>query len=404
LAYGRSGGSRLDFPAATGLSRRDRSAQATTPNPTMATTYFESQHDTRTQANPLGIKGIDHIEFIVDDADQWRDYFVQRFGMSCRFYADEKSGVRGRRAHVVGQGRINFLVAEPQGQGPEADFMRWHLEKHGNGVRDVAFRVKDARFAVEEAGRRGAKIVRPLDEHDSFIAGSVAAYGDTIHTLIQRKPHTDFAPGYKPVPAGLEDGDIHFAMIDHVVANVEHMEDWVKYYESIFGFDLFMHFDINTGRSALMSKVVSSTDGWVKLPINEPSSQNSQIQEFLDQYNGPGVQHIALLTPDIVGTVAEMRRMGVDFLDVPDTYYDEEFDRRVGDIQEDKAQLRRLKILVDRDHDGYLLQLFTKCVFARPTLFFEVIQRRGGAVGFGEGNFRALFEAIEREQQRRGTL
>jgi 4-hydroxyphenylpyruvate dioxygenase len=180
----------------------------------------------------------------------------------------------------------------------------------------------------------------------------------------------------------------------------------VKYYADIFGFDLFMHFDINTGRSALMSKVVSSTDGWVKMPINEPSSANSQIQEFLDRYNGPGVQHIALLTPDIVATVAEMRRMGQDFLDVPETYYDAEFDQRVGEIAEDKERLKELRILVDRDEgdDGYLLQLFTKCVFARPTLFFEVIQRRGRARGFGEGNFRALFEAIEREQAKRGTL
>ncbi len=374
------------------------------PLSAMATTFFETPTERKAGQNPLGLKGIDHIEFIVDNADQWRDFFVQKYGMSSRYYADPSTGVRGRRAHVVGQGRINFIVAEPQGRGEEADFMRWHLEKHGNGVRDVAFRVKDARHALAEAGRRGAKVVRALDEHDSFNGGSIAAYGDTIHTFIERKPHTDFAPGYKPVPGAFEDGDIHFAMIDHVVANVEHMDEWVKYYEQIFGFDLFMHFDINTGRSALMSKVVSSTDGWVKLPINEPSSQNSQIQEFLNRYGGPGVQHIALLTPNIVATIAEMRRMGQDFLDVPDSYYDEEFDRRIGQIEEDKDELRRLKILVDRDHDGYLLQLFTKCVFARPTLFFEVIQRRGRAMGFGEGNFRALFEAIEREQIARGSL
>lgn len=370
----------------------------------MATTYFETPAHPKAETNPLGIKGIDHIEFIVDDADQWRDFFVQKYGMTPRFYADEKSGVKGRRAHVVGQGRINFLVAEPQGRGPEADFLRWHLDKHGNGVRDVAFRVTDARHALEEAARRGAKVVRALDHHETFDGGSIAAYGDTIHTFIERKPHTDFAPGYKPVGGAGREGPIRFAMIDHVVANVEHMEEWVRYYEQVFGFDLFMHFDINTGRSALMSKVVSSTDGWVKLPINEPSSQNSQIQEFLDRYGGPGVQHIALLTPDIVATVAEMRRMGQEFLEVPESYYDAEFDARVGEVAEDKDELRRLKILADRDHDGYLLQLFTKCVFARPTLFFEVIQRRGGAKGFGEGNFRALFEAIEREQQRRGTL
>ena len=370
----------------------------------MATTYFDAPAHTHAATNPLGIKGIDHIEFIVDDADQWRDYFVDKYGMTRRFYADENTGVKGRRAHVVGQGRINFLLAEPRGRGPEADYLRWHLDKHGNGVRDVAFRVRDARDALQEASRRGAKIVRPLDEHESFNGGSIAAYGDTIHTFIERKPHTDFAPGYSPVPGAFEDGDIHFAMIDHVVANVEHMDEWVAYYEKIFGFDLFMHFDIKTGRSALMSKVVSSTDGWVKMPINEPSSQNSQIQEYLDRYNGPGVQHIALLTPDIIATVAEMRRMGQEFLDVPDSYYDDEFNRRVGEIEEDKEALKRFKILVDRDHDGYLLQLFTKCVFARPTLFFEVIQRHGGAVGFGEGNFRALFEAIEREQLKRGSL
>jgi 4-hydroxyphenylpyruvate dioxygenase len=249
----------------------------------MSTTFFESAVDRKHGLNPLGLKGIDHIEFIVDNADQWRDFFVGKYGMSCRYYADAHSGVPGRRAHVVGQGRINFLVAEPAGQGPEADFLRWHLDRHGCGVRDVAFRVKDARFALTEAARRGAKVIRPLDEHAEFNGGSIAAYGDTIHTFIERKPHTDFAPGYRPVAGGVEEGDIHFAMIDHVVANVEHMDEWVNYYSNIFGFDLFMHFDINTGRSALMSKVMSSTDGWVKMPINEPSSQNSQIQEFLER-------------------------------------------------------------------------------------------------------------------------
>jgi 4-hydroxyphenylpyruvate dioxygenase len=370
----------------------------------MSTTFFEKPKQRKADANPLGLRGVDHIEFIVDNADQWRDFFRDRYGMTARFYADEKTGVKGRRAHVVGQGRINFIVAEPQGRGPEADFMRWHLDKHGCGVRDVAFRVQDARHAIDEAVRRGAKSVRALDQHEEFNGATIAAYGDTVHTFIERKPHTGFAPGYVSVPGVVEEGDIHFAMIDHVVANVERMEEWVKFYEQVFGFDLYMHFDINTGRSALMSKVVSPTDGWVKLPINEPSSKNSQIQEFLDQYNGPGVQHIALLTPDIMKTVAAMRRMGQDFLEVPDTYYDAEFDQRIGEIEEDKEELRKLKILVDRDHDGYLLQLFTKCVFARPTLFFEIIQRRGRAMGFGEGNFRALFEAIEREQARRGSL
>jgi 4-hydroxyphenylpyruvate dioxygenase len=372
----------------------------------MSTTYFDTPVDKKADTNPLGLKGVDHIEFIVDRADRWRDFFVDKYGMTVRAYGDNASGLAGRRAFVVGQGRVNFLVAEPQGTGPEADFMRWHLAKHGCGVRDVAFKVKDARHAVSEALRRGAKPARNLFENAEISHGAIAAYGDTIHSFVERRKTGEFAPGYVNQPGGIEDRDINFAMIDHVVANVESMDPWVQYYQEVFGFDLFMHFDINTGRSALMSKVVSSTDGWIKMPINEPSSANSQIQEFLDQYQGPGVQHIALLTPDIISTVGEMRRMGQDFLEVPDSYYDASFDERVGAITEDKDVLKSLRILADRDlgDDGYLLQLFTKCVFTRPTLFFEIIQRRGRARGFGEGNFRALFEAIEREQARRGTL
>jgi len=371
----------------------------------MSRTFFAPPPARSVPTNPLGLKGIDHIEFYVDDADRWRDFFVGKYGMAPRAYGDNATGLAGRRAHVVGQGRVNFVVSEPQGRGDEADFVRAHLERHGCGVRDVALRVRDARHAWTEAQRRGARPAGALREHAAHTAGAIAAYGDTIHSFIERREAGVFAPGFRNVAGGIEDRDIHFAMIDHVVANVERMDEWVAYYEQVFGFDLFMHFDINTGRSALMSKVVSSTDGWIKMPINEPSSANSQIQEFLDRYNGPGVQHIALLTPDIVATIEEMRRMGQAFLEVPDSYYDDNFEARVGAIQEDKETLRRLRILVDRDNeDGYLLQLFTQCVFARPTLFFEVIQRRGRAMGFGEGNFRALFEAIEREQEKRGAL
>ncbi|HUG12387.1 MAG TPA: 4-hydroxyphenylpyruvate dioxygenase [Opitutaceae bacterium] len=371
----------------------------------MSTTVFKSEKG-RASTNPLGIKWIDHIEFLVDDADQWRDHFEGKFGMYRRAYADEASGVKGRRAHIVGQGRINFLIAEPSGGSAEAGVIREHVEKHGNGVKDVAFRVGNVRAAHDEAVRRGARVVRPIDSNSEFTAFSIAAYGDTIHTFIERRPHASFAPGYVNVPGGIEEGDIHFAMIDHVVANVEHMNEWVDYYDRIFGFETVMHFDINTGRSALMSKVVGDHDGYIKMPINEPSSKNSQIQEFLDAYNGPGVQHIALLTSNIISTIRAMRLQEVAFLEVPDTYYDPAvFDSRMGKIDEDLEELKSLKILVDRDStDGYLLQLFTKCVFARPTLFFEVIQRKGNSHGFGEGNFRALFEAIEREQQLRGTL
>lgn len=371
----------------------------------MSRTFFDKPVERKTAANPLGLKQFDHIEFWVDNADQWRDFFVQKYGMVPRAYGDNATGLAGRRSHLVGQGRVNFLVTEPQGAGAEAEAVRAHLAKHGCGVRDVAFRVKDATHAFTEAQRRGANPAKERFADDFVVGAAIAAYGDTIHSFIERKQPGEFLPGFRNVAGGIDDRDINFAMIDHVVANVEHMDEWVTYYEQVFGLDLFMHFDINTGRSALMSKVVSSTDGWIKMPINEPSSANSQIQEFLDQYNGPGVQHIALLTPNIIATIDEMRKMGQEFLDVPDSYYDEAFEERVGKIDEDKETLRPLRILVDRDNEtGYLLQLFTKCVFARPTLFFEVIQRKGTSMGFGEGNFRALFEAIEREQQKRGTL
>jgi len=354
--------------------------------------------------NPLGVKSIDHIEFFVDDVEKWADYYVNRFGMYRRCFGDTSTGLKGRKAIVVGQGRVNFLFAQAEGSGVEADIIRAFVAKHGCGVKDVAFRVRKCADALQHASGAGAKIVRSLDEHDIFVGGTIAAYGDTVHTFIERKRHGDFAPGYVNVPGGIEDGEIQFAMIDHIVANVEHMDEWVDFYHRIFGFDQTAHFDINTGRSALMSKVVGD-DGYIKLPINEPSSKNSQIQEFLDEFKGPGVQHIALLTPNIITTVREMREQGVRFIDVPDSYYDAEFTKRVGDIKENIDELKDLKILVDRDRpDGYLLQLFTHSIFNRPTLFHEVIQRRGNSDGFGEGNFKALFEAIEREQMKRGTL
>jgi 4-hydroxyphenylpyruvate dioxygenase len=352
----------------------------------------------------LGIRGIDHIEFLVNDAERWADYHERMLGMRRRCQGDASTGLAGRKAIVVGQGRINFLFAQPQGAGPQAEAIRAHLERHGNGVKDVAFRVKDVNAALKHARGAGANIVRAIDEHEVFIGGSIAAYGDTTHTFIQRKSHADFAPGYVNVAGGIEDEEIQLMMIDHIVANVEHMDEWCDFYARVFGFEQTAHFDINTGRSALMSKVMGDTDGYIRLPINEPSSEKSQIQEFLDEYRGPGVQHIALLTPDIVATVREMRARGMEFLDVPGSYFDM-LPERVGHIKENIQSLRKLGVLVDRDHpDGYLLQLFSKPVFDRPTLFYEVIQRRGNSDGFGEGNFRALFEAIEREQMKRGSL
>jgi 4-hydroxyphenylpyruvate dioxygenase len=362
----------------------------------------------RAHINPLGIRGIDHIHFIVDDAEKWARWYEECFGMYRRAVGDASTGLDGRRGVVVGQARVNFVFTEPaaDSDSPIARMHREHLEKHGGGVKDVAFRVLDARVAIDAARRAGAKVIREAQEEcdGQFVAGAIAAYGDTVHTFMERRQHRIFAPGYVNVPGGIEDRDIQFMMIDHVVANVEHMDEWVDFYHRVFGFDQTAHFDINTGRSALMSKVVGDDGGYIKLPINEPSSANSQIQVFLDDYRGPGVQHIALLTPNIIATVAEMRRAGVRFLDVPDSYY-EMLPARVGEIREDMQTLRDLRILVDRDRpDGYLLQLFTEPVFDRPTLFHEVIQRHGNSDGFGEGNFRALFEAIEREQARRGLL
>jgi 4-hydroxyphenylpyruvate dioxygenase len=358
----------------------------------------------RQDYNPMGVKGLDHVEFYVDDVNAWADYHEKRLGMYRRAQGDPSTGLKGRKAIVVGQGRVNFLFAEPAGDSPEARAIAEHIEKHGNGVHDVAFRVRSVEQALAHAESQGIRIVRRPEAGSDFVAGAIAAYGDTIHTFIERKSHSLFAPGYVNVPGGMEDDDIQFMMIDHIVANVERMQEWCDYYHRVFGFEEARHFDINTGRSALMSKVMGPSEGYIKLPINEPSSQNSQIQEFLDEYRGPGVQHIALLTSDIITTVREMRNRGMDFLDVPDTYY-EAAPARVGEIREKMEQLKDLRILVDRDRpDGYLLQLFSKPIFDRPTLFYEVIQRRGNSDGFGEGNFTALFEAIEREQAKRGRL
>ena len=360
--------------------------------------------------NPLGVHGIDHIEFFVDDAKAWAQFYTARFGMYLRAIGNPETGLEQRISYVVGQGRVIFVFTQPFGDGPLATAIREHIALHGCGVKDVAFRVKDARWAMVMAARAGAGLATDLVEgrlngEIDFRSAAIQVYGDTIHTFVERPRHGRFAPGYENAASGIEDNDISFAMIDHVVANVEHMDEWVEFYERVFGFDETAHFDINTGRSALMSKVVGDEDGYIKLPINEPSSKNSQIQEFLDEFHGPGVQHIALLTPNIVSTVREMRAQGVQFMDVPATYYDEHLLARIGTIKEDLAELKANSILIDRDRpDSYLLQVFTQPIFGRPTLFHEVIQRRGNSEGFGEGNFKALFEAIEREQARRGTL
>lgn len=356
------------------------------------------------KGNPMTVRGIDHILFYVDNADQWADWHINTFGMRKRAHGDPSTGLEGRKAIVVGQGRVNFVFAEPAGSGPIRDEVAQHVATHGNGVKDLAFRVRDVDAAVRHAKKVGAKVLKEPSNTDGYHLAQIAAYSDTVHSLVMRDGYPNFAPGFRPVPAAVEDDVIELAMVDHVVANVYNMNEWVDFYARIFGFDEVRHFDINTGKSALMSKVVGDEDGYIKLPINEPSSENSQIAEFINEYKGQGVQHIALLTPDIITAVGAMRQRGMKFLDVPDTYY-EEMPARVGEIKENLQALKERRILVDRDRpDGYLLQLFAEPLFDRPTMFYEIIQRRGNSDGFGEGNFRALFEAIEREQAKRGTL
>lgn len=354
-------------------------------------------------ANPLGIRVIDHLKYYVDDVEKWADFHERQLGMFRRAVGDPDSGLAGQRAIVCGQGRVNFVFVQAEGDCESARQVRSFVDKHGCGVKDIAFRVDNVAQAFSTATERGAQPDLPTETSAGFEMASIKTYGDTVHTFINRKDR-QFLPGFRNEAGGVESGEIHLMMIDHIVANVEDMDQWVDYYAKVFGFDETAHFDINTGRSALMSKVVGDVEGYIRLPINEPSSDNSQIQEFLDEFNGAGVQHVALLTSNIVQTVMAMRAQGADFLSVPDTYY-EALPDRVGEIKENLAEVQRAKVLVDRDReDGYLLQLFTKPIFDRPTLFYEIIQRHGNSVGFGEGNFQALFEAIEREQERRGTL
>ncbi|MTI38871.1 4-hydroxyphenylpyruvate dioxygenase, partial [Fulvivirga lutimaris] len=289
-----------------------------------------------------------------------------------------------------------------------------HVRKHGDGVKVLALWVDDARSAFEETTKRGAEVAfEPKvlnDDNGEVVVAAIKTYGDTIHTFVERKNYKGaFLPGFQPKSTELEVEPIGLKYVDHCVGNVDwgQMNKWVKFYEDVMGFKLLITFDdkdISTEYTALMSKVVSNGNGYIKFPINEPAEgkKKSQIEEYIDFYKGSGVQHIAIATDDIVYTVSELRKRGVDFLVVPDTYYDDLLDR-VGEIDEDLEPLKKLNILVDRDDEGYLLQIFTKPVQDRPTLFYEIIQRKG-AKSFGKGNFKALFEAIEREQELRGNL
>ena len=365
----------------------------------------EEAHDT------FPINGTDYVEFYVGNAKQAANYYQTAFGMQLVGYCGPETGVRDRASYLLTQGKIRLILTSPMGpDGPIAE----HVRKHGDGVRDIALWVDDARDAYEKAIERGAKSVHAptslKDSNGEVVKAAFAIYGDTIHTLVERRNYRGlFMPGFIAKTPKYAPSDVGLLHVDHCVGNVElgKMNVWVKFYEDVMGFRNLISFDdedISTEYSSLMSKVVASGNDRIKFPINEPAAgkKKSQIEEYLDFYGGPGVQHLALATNDILKTVTAMRDRGVEFLTVPTSYYDE-LQGRVGKIDEPVGELAKLGILVDRDPDGYLLQIFTKPVEDRPTLFYEVIQRKG-AKSFGKGNFKALFEAIEREQAARGNL
>ncbi|MFM2156477.1 MAG: hypothetical protein RL516_1226 [Bacteroidota bacterium] len=359
----------------------------------------------------LPLNGTDHIEFYVGNAKQAAYYYQHAFGFELVAYAGPETGIRDRASYVLQQGRVRFVLTTAL--QPDHEITR-HVAQHGDGVKVLALWVDDAEKSYYETMSRGAKShTEPhtiSDDNGEVKISAIHTYGDTIHKFVERKNYNGpFLPGYKVAKSNMKVKPVGFEVVDHCVGNVElgKMNDWVKFYEDVMGFKMIITFDdkdISTEYSALMSKVVSNGNGYVKFPINEPAEgkKKSQIDEYLEFYNGAGVQHMAILTNDIIATVTELKERGVEFLIVPSTYYTDLIDR-VGKIDEDIEVLSKLGILVDRDDEGYLLQLFTKPVEDRPTVFFEIIQRKG-AKSFGKGNFKALFEAIEREQALRGNL
>jgi 4-hydroxyphenylpyruvate dioxygenase len=359
----------------------------------------------------MPLHGIDHVEFYVGNAQQSAFFWTQALGFKEVAYAGLETGVRDRASHVLQQGRIRIVLTGSL--RPEHEIGR-HVAQHGDGVKVIALSVPSVENAYREATARGAEGVSAphelSDEHGSVKLATIKTYGETLHTFVERGEYKGpFLPGFAPKDIEPANGEAGLLAIDHIVGNVElgAMDRWVKYYEDVFGMREMLHFsdeDISTEYSALMSKVVSDGNGRVKFPLNEPAEgkRKSQIDEYLEFYGGPGAQHIAVATRDIVKTVESLKARGIEFLRTPDTYY-EEAPERVGEIDEDMEDLRRLGILVDRDDEGYLLQIFTKPTGDRPTVFLEVIERHG-ARGFGDGNFKALFEAIEREQELRGNL
>ncbi len=371
-----------------------------------------SKEQIQSSTDFLPLEGTDFVEFYVGNAKQAAHFYITAFGFQALAYAGPETGVKDRVSYVIRQNKLTFVLTTSLRPDNEiAD----HVNKHGDGVKFLALRVQDAASAWEETTKRGGKsymVPKQLkDDGGEVVVSGIHTYGETVHLFIERKNYKGvFIPGFRRWENThfiTEDSGLLY--VDHCVGNVgwNQMNVWVKFYEEVMGFKNILTFDdsdISTEYSALMSKVMSSGNGYVKFPINEPAEgkKKSQVEEYLEFFNGEGVQHVALATNDIVKTVRDLKSRGVEFLQVPTTYYDDLLDR-VGKIDEDLEPLKELGILVDRDNEGYLLQLFSKPVQDRPTLFFEIIQRKG-AKSFGKGNFKALFEAIEKEQAARGNL
>ncbi|MES2332937.1 MAG: 4-hydroxyphenylpyruvate dioxygenase [Bacteroidota bacterium] len=359
----------------------------------------------------LPLQGTDYVEFYVGNAKQAAHFYKTAFGFQSLAYAGPETGLKDRASYAVRQNKLTFVFTTPlRSQNAMAD----HIYRHGDGVKMLALKVDNATDAWQQTTARGAKsYLEPIvltDDHGELVMSGIHTYGETIHLFIERKNYDGvFMPGYRKWETNYNPEETGLLYVDHCVGNVgwNQMNPWVKFYEEVMGFRNILTFDdndISTEYSALMSKVMSNGNGFVKFPINEPAEgkKKSQVEEYLDYYDGEGCQHVALATGDIVKTVTDLQNRGVEFLKVPTSYYDDLIDR-VGHIDEDLSPLKELGILVDRDNEGYLLQIFTKPIEDRPTLFFEIIQRKG-AKSFGKGNFKALFEAIEREQELRGNL
>jgi 4-hydroxyphenylpyruvate dioxygenase len=359
----------------------------------------------------LPLQGTDYIEFYVGNAKQAAHFYKTVFGFQSLAYSGPETGTKEKASYAIRQNKLTFLLTTPLRSG---NAIADHIAKHGDGVKAIALKVEDATSAWEETtGRGGKSFLEPMtltDGDGQLVMSGIHTYGDTVHLFIERENyHGVFMPGFRPWESTYNPAETGLLYVDHCVGNVgwKQMNPWVKFYEDVMGFRNILSFDdkdISTEYSALMSKVMSNGNGYVKFPINEPAEgkKKSQVEEYLDFYDGEGVQHVAIATNDIVKTVTELQKRGLEFLNIPSTYYETVLDR-VGHIDEDLEPLARLGILVDRDDEGYLLQIFTKPVEDRPTLFFEIIQRKG-AKSFGKGNFKALFEALEREQEARGNL